>query len=121
MMLTRYVGECDVVPRGWGLAYLPYGQLGCYVAPIPLNLVIGALRAIYGWLLSAPMAWKSPRGRLMRRAFARGHVAGRKLGRSEGFEEWTKFNSREVARANARADTALEIITRMTKILSGQP
>jgi len=113
MSLTRYVEPCDIVPKGWGAAYTPWNRLGGVIAPIPLNLLLGALYALCGWLRSAPIAWKSPRHRLLTKAFHRGYQRGEKAGRDKGYQDWSRFRDRKIAQAEARADAAIELATRM--------
>jgi len=118
--LIRHIDPLEVVPRGWGLAYRPWNSLGYVVSPVPFNLMIGASIAAWRWLRALPIAWESPRHRIMRRAFLRGYERGERVGKEKGFQSWSSFRDREIAKANARADAAMELAVRMQELIAGK-
>jgi hypothetical protein len=52
--LIRFVNECDVRPRGYGLAYTAHYSYGSYYAPVPLNLVIRLAHDLWYRLVRGP-------------------------------------------------------------------
>jgi len=50
-ILFRRVSECEEVPRGYGLVYVDFLRRETIVAPVPLNLLFGLVRAGWLWLL----------------------------------------------------------------------
>lgn len=83
--LVRFVGECDVVPIGWGVVR-PLG-FGWVMAPIPLCLLLNWLYRLWAWSLSqgAMPTWIEAQ---CQKAAKAGEERGRLRGRSEYRREY---------------------------------
>ena len=47
MRLLVRVGEAEKFPRGYGIAWRQWDSFGCICAPIPLNIILGAVWRFY--------------------------------------------------------------------------
>lgn len=54
MRFRVVVPEGQTIPRGFGLAYYTPGRPLGIAYPIPINLLIGAARALYHWAMVPP-------------------------------------------------------------------
>lgn len=71
----RRIAEGDVIPDGYGIAYYVPDEPITVVMPIPLNLIVGAWRALMWWMKCPP--WRFVEWR-EERAFERGRRQGRR-------------------------------------------
>lgn len=71
MSISRYVGEAETLPRGYGIAWYDFAARRALCLPVPLNKVAGALRRAAQWL-RRPLAQAAEQ-----RAFEAGRVHGR--------------------------------------------
>jgi hypothetical protein len=81
----------DGVPLGYGLAWREPHRAVAVFAPVPLNLVISVLRAVWWWLRTANL--DGPLERMWDRGYDRGFQAGVQVG------EWRRdqdLQAREV-------------------------
>ena len=109
--MIRTIGSMDLIPRGYGAAYAKPCEMRYVIAVIPLNLVIGALYAACGWLMSVSLAWQSPRNRLIKKAYRRGH----RKGRGDGY----RSRDLEVQRLTVERDYAIKAFDRFADRLRG--
>jgi hypothetical protein len=72
--VTRFVGEMDMIPRWYGIAWHEPVRGGAVVAPIGVNVVLGALRALY--VRVSMCLWPDDAAA----AFERGYTQGRQDG-----------------------------------------
>ena len=87
-LIRREVGLCEIVPRGYGIAYdVDYGQLRvCYL--IPLNWVVGWWRRACYWLGSGPA---DPVGNAFKRGWECGRNGREELSYERGYMDGMKY------------------------------
>ena len=105
----------DLIDKGYGVAYRCHSSLFSVVAPVPLNWLVAAAVNSWWWARSAPIAWESPRQRVMRRAYRRGYERGLSAGRRAGLESWQKLRDRELVVARAEAEVAKDLVLRIAR------
>jgi hypothetical protein len=47
--LVRRIDQGEIIPRGYGIAWLRWGSPHAVIMPVPLNLIAGALRRAWFW------------------------------------------------------------------------
>ncbi len=72
--LAQHKQECEVVPRGYGLAWRNFATASFTCYPIPLNFIFRWLRDAYFWLMSAGLP--GYRERVEHKAFYQGRAQG---------------------------------------------
>lgn len=78
--LTAFVGEGEIIPRGYGVVRQCWDRLGYVAAPVPLHWVIRYGELAWRWIISA--GFRGPTVyRMIRRAYA--------TGRANVHERWT--------------------------------
>jgi hypothetical protein len=58
IMLRKDIYEGELIPRGYGMAYLSYSKFIVICYPIPLNWVVAGWRLLYRKLQHAPLEKK---------------------------------------------------------------
>ena len=48
--LVQFLPYMEPCPSGWGLCYIPMNQLGCFIAPVPLNFLVGAWKRLMWYM-----------------------------------------------------------------------
>lgn len=78
-LLVRTVAQGDVIPAGYGVAWVEWRTGDAVVMPIPLNLAVAGARRAWYWL-------KVPRALLLdtRQAYAKGVRDGQRQHRAGG-------------------------------------
>lgn len=84
MTFLKEIGEGEMFPRGYGIAYRAWYKNRTVCAPIPLNLIIGPLRDFYFWLRHRE---PTKMDIALVQANREGFYEGRKLGYSEGLKD----------------------------------
>jgi hypothetical protein len=74
MVILRRINSDDVMPRGYGVAYLY--ELSAVCAPIPLNILIACWFAVYRWLQWRYGIWRhtDPANRSWRAGYHEGQA-----------------------------------------------
>lgn len=68
------IGEGELIPKGYGIAYRSDHSLRVVVAPIPLNLFFGFWKRLQNFLIRNPSHYSS---KVCRRCFEAGFNRGR--------------------------------------------
>ena len=84
MRIKRRIGEGEVIPRGYGVAWYEPALFYRICYPIPINLVIHAVREAHWQIIRRLKRPFGMRERWLRQVFRKGYALGYTEGRAAG-------------------------------------
>ena len=95
-LFIRRIGEGEILPKGWGIAWREWNGFGAMIMPIPINIVVAHIRKIYYWFVS---------GNWYKTGYDNGYDKGYSKGRKYAFEQY-KHHARKEIEEEVRAEIA---------------
>jgi len=88
MKIIRNIYEGEIIPNGYGIAYVEYNSDRAVLYPIPINVVVALIRRFWFWV----------RGGAYEGGYDRGYKEGKRIGRKYAFEQYKKQVRKEVSK-----------------------